>query len=274
MPLPASCVARLRCCAASARQPSLFGRRSSAPSACRAVARRAKAGGGGRTRTYEGLASGFTVRPLCRSGHSSTGPSREGPPLRPRASRAVLWRGGPGCQLEKRRRLVRCQLRKSAAIRAAARFRLPLPRVVRHPVRSTSEDRDGEASRAGRASGGAAKGGQRAAGSAPRFERAGVGLAAGRRAGPPAEKPARGRTRPRAAGRQPRRLSRPPAPPAAGEAPIKRTRPAPALWPPQRRRGPGQSRPQGAARCTSRPARPSGWREHSGRRPEPAIVQR
>ena len=28
------------------------------------------AGGGGRTRTYEGLASGFTVRPLCRSGHS------------------------------------------------------------------------------------------------------------------------------------------------------------------------------------------------------------
>jgi hypothetical protein len=29
-----------------------------------------QAGGGGRTRTYEGLASGFTVRPLCRSGHS------------------------------------------------------------------------------------------------------------------------------------------------------------------------------------------------------------
>ena len=28
------------------------------------------AGGGSRTRTYEGLASGFTVRPLCRSGHS------------------------------------------------------------------------------------------------------------------------------------------------------------------------------------------------------------
>src|SRR4029434_7295545 len=27
-------------------------------------------GGGGRTRTYEGSASGFTVRPLCRSGHS------------------------------------------------------------------------------------------------------------------------------------------------------------------------------------------------------------
>ena len=28
------------------------------------------AGGGGRTRTCEGIASGFTVRPLCRSGHS------------------------------------------------------------------------------------------------------------------------------------------------------------------------------------------------------------
>ena len=27
-------------------------------------------GGGGRTRTCEGIASGFTVRPLCRSGHS------------------------------------------------------------------------------------------------------------------------------------------------------------------------------------------------------------
>ncbi len=32
--------------------------------------RAAKVGGGGRTRTYEGIASGFTVRPLCRSGHS------------------------------------------------------------------------------------------------------------------------------------------------------------------------------------------------------------
>src|SRR6185312_8715583 len=30
----------------------------------------AKVGGRGRTRTYEGIASGFTVRPLCRSGHS------------------------------------------------------------------------------------------------------------------------------------------------------------------------------------------------------------
>ena len=29
-------------------------------------------GGGSRTRTCEGLASGFTVRPLCRSGHSPT----------------------------------------------------------------------------------------------------------------------------------------------------------------------------------------------------------
>ena len=31
---------------------------------------RKRIGGGGRTRTYEGYASGFTVRPLCRSGHS------------------------------------------------------------------------------------------------------------------------------------------------------------------------------------------------------------
>src|SRR6185437_1331812 len=32
-----------------------------------------KSGGGSRTRTYEGVASGFTVRPLCRSGHSPSG---------------------------------------------------------------------------------------------------------------------------------------------------------------------------------------------------------
>ena len=33
------------------------------------------AGGGSRTRTYEGIARGFTVPPLCRSGHSPTGPN-------------------------------------------------------------------------------------------------------------------------------------------------------------------------------------------------------
>ena len=32
-------------------------------------------GGRGRTRTYEGIARGFTVPPLCRSGHSPTRPS-------------------------------------------------------------------------------------------------------------------------------------------------------------------------------------------------------
>ena len=32
-------------------------------------------GGGSRTRTYEGIARGFTVPPLCRSGHSPTGPN-------------------------------------------------------------------------------------------------------------------------------------------------------------------------------------------------------
>src|SRR6202044_1401012 len=36
---------------------------------------RHRGGGGSRTRTYEGIASGFTVRPLCRSGHS---PVRDG----------------------------------------------------------------------------------------------------------------------------------------------------------------------------------------------------
>ncbi len=35
-------------------------------------------GGGSRTRTYEGLASGFTVRPLCRSGHSPIVSQRDG----------------------------------------------------------------------------------------------------------------------------------------------------------------------------------------------------
>jgi hypothetical protein len=33
-----------------------------------------RSGGRGRTRTYEGIASGFTVRPLCRSGHSPPKP--------------------------------------------------------------------------------------------------------------------------------------------------------------------------------------------------------
>ena len=37
---------------------------------CNCSVDRQTLGGGGRTRTYEGLASGFTVRPLCRSGHS------------------------------------------------------------------------------------------------------------------------------------------------------------------------------------------------------------
>jgi hypothetical protein len=63
------------------------------------------AGGGGRTRTYEGLASGFTVRPLCHSGHSpmSAGPSLadENAPGWPRrvAARLMLPHGS-ACQLE------------------------------------------------------------------------------------------------------------------------------------------------------------------------------
>src|ERR1700733_4822 len=63
------------------------------------------AGGGGRTRTYEGLASGFTVRPLCHSGHSpvSAGSSLadENAPGWPRrfAVRLMLPHGS-ACQLE------------------------------------------------------------------------------------------------------------------------------------------------------------------------------
>jgi hypothetical protein len=63
------------------------------------------AGGGGRTRTYEGLASGFTVRPLCHSGHSplSAGPSLadENAPGWPRrgAVRLMLPKRA-ACQLE------------------------------------------------------------------------------------------------------------------------------------------------------------------------------
>ena len=46
-------VVRLRCCATAARQPSRCGSVVK-PAACRAEARRAKAGGGSRTRTCEG----------------------------------------------------------------------------------------------------------------------------------------------------------------------------------------------------------------------------
>ena len=44
-------------------------------------------GGGGRTRTYEGLASGFTVRPLCRSGHSPMPQDQVSRTKTPRAGR-------------------------------------------------------------------------------------------------------------------------------------------------------------------------------------------
>src|ERR1035437_911895 len=46
-----------------------------------------QSGGRGRTRTYEGIASGFTVRPLCRSGHSPPKPSHRIDPIRKTASR-------------------------------------------------------------------------------------------------------------------------------------------------------------------------------------------
>ena len=63
-----------------------------------------EAGGGGRTRTYEGLASGFTVRPLCRSGHSPA-PMRqrsrdENAPGLARGGSWLMLRERPACQLE------------------------------------------------------------------------------------------------------------------------------------------------------------------------------
>ena len=61
-------------------------------------------GGGGRTRTYEGLASGFTVRPLCRSGHSPFGAWPEA--KTPRTSRGAIGppylSPAPPCQQQKR----------------------------------------------------------------------------------------------------------------------------------------------------------------------------
>jgi hypothetical protein len=61
-------------------------------------------GGGGRTRTYEGLASGFTVRPLCRSGHS---------PYTPQGMGAGAYA----------KRACRCQPKTPAETSAAATFR-------------------------------------------------------------------------------------------------------------------------------------------------------
>src|SRR3954453_14215398 len=55
-----------------ARGPSAVVGRLDSPREWRLIPPLALGGGGSRTRTYEGLASGFTVRPLCRSGHSPT----------------------------------------------------------------------------------------------------------------------------------------------------------------------------------------------------------
>ena len=54
------------------------------------------AGGGGRTRTYEGIASGFTVRPLCHSGHSPAAAKIKSRG-RKRPGRAEADRGGLCC---------------------------------------------------------------------------------------------------------------------------------------------------------------------------------
>ena len=68
-------------------------------------------GGRGRTRTYEGIASGFTVRPLCRSGHSPPKPwhrvdlERQSAPPRVGRELRVLW-GGAFAKSMERFRLV------------------------------------------------------------------------------------------------------------------------------------------------------------------------
>src|ERR1700688_3806322 len=65
----------------------------------------AKVGGRGRTRTYEGIASVFTVPPLCRPGHSPPKPPHRIDLERKTASFAgrdsrVLWAGTPGKSME------------------------------------------------------------------------------------------------------------------------------------------------------------------------------
>src|SRR5262249_1629810 len=57
-----------------------------------------EAGGGGRTRTYEGIASGFTVRPLCRSGHSPEphGNKAENPGRARISAATLMGRGSAG----------------------------------------------------------------------------------------------------------------------------------------------------------------------------------
>jgi hypothetical protein len=67
-------------------------------------------GGGSRTRTYEGLASGFTVRPLCRSGHSpmsaKKSPADKNAPGWPRRIEArLMLPPDAACQLEISRRI-------------------------------------------------------------------------------------------------------------------------------------------------------------------------
>ncbi len=97
-------------------------------------------GGGGRTRTYEGIASGFTVRPLCRSGHSpshvgraatasTTGLPAAGNDALERAVTVwrALWWGAPALSTPLRRLRVlrwktRCGPRAPAILSAAKRL--------------------------------------------------------------------------------------------------------------------------------------------------------
>ena len=80
------------------------------------------AGGGGRTRTYEGLASGFTVRPLCRSGHSPLRPMKLASWTKtPRAGRGagvgLMFPRQPACQLENLSGMRRLQVAGAGSVR-------------------------------------------------------------------------------------------------------------------------------------------------------------
>ncbi len=257
-------VARLRCCAATARQPSPFGLRSSAPSACRAeaqvsVARTgAKAGGGGRNSNLRRLSQRIYSPPPLPLGTLLHGTFARGSAASPEGVAGRSYgEGVPGCQLEKRRRLCKVAGKRAISGRYRRRSRsvCPCPAIVRHPVpkrraRIEMAKRPGPAGR----SGGTAKGGRgavsRQVASTVRGPRLGLAAGESRESSPPGRKPAEARPRrdrmPRSPAGRPRRLPQPPSPPAGRRGADQAHGPAAALRRAQRGGGVGESRPQGA----------------------------
>ncbi len=92
--------------------------------------RQNKGGGRGRTRTYEGLASGFTVRPLCRSGHSPIPLGERWPrgqtPGGLAGTRAVYGDAGGDCQLQLRRNDGLSQGHRPLAARVQSKYANPM----------------------------------------------------------------------------------------------------------------------------------------------------